>query len=64
MECKNYYKFVFICINNVNIEVECNSKMEAIEKFSKEYESLFNSNWNVYQINRKISLDDSEQLYL
>jgi len=46
-------KFVFI-IGEVVILINKDTKILAIEKFSKEYKILFGQNWNVMQVNDEI----------
>lgn len=60
---KNYYSYVFMC-KELNIQIEAEGKIQAIEKFSHEYKYLFNQQWTVLEINRTIKIDGTEEKYL
>lgn len=67
MNITEYYSFMFSCINTygaVNIVIDAEDKIKAIEKFSQIYDHLFNSQWTIFQIDRKICHDGSEEKYL
>lgn len=62
-----YYSFMFSCINTygvVNIVIDAEDKINAIEKFSQTYDHLFNSQWTIFQIDRKNCYDGNEEKYL
>lgn len=62
-----YYSFMFSCINTygtVNIVIDAEDKIKAIEKFSQRYNHLFNAQWTIFQIDRKNCYDGDEEKYL
>jgi hypothetical protein len=60
---KDFYKFLFL-FDTVKILIEAEDKTKAIEKLKEEFPKLFNKDFNIIRIDRELTIDNQENLYL
>ena len=55
--------YMFACNNGANIIIEAEEKSKAIQIFEKEFSMLFNGDWKIFRITRRIDIDGKSIYY-
>lgn len=64
MKYLDMFKFIFIAEGGFVVAIESEDKIKAIEIFKNEYPKIFESNFKIIRLDREITADRQENIFL
>lgn len=53
---KKFESYMFSCSNGMNIVIEAESKLKAIELFEHGFRASFNGDWKVFRVDTRLDI--------